>query len=172
MGVKSTWVLFPILFTLLSCRKEEQILFEIPIRLNFEIAAGLNPFDRHFYKITNVGTNIQSLRNQFDVPEDRVLIIRPASAIFSSLHRDIDFDFIEEIGISVYQGLNQDDDTDVFLTDFVPINAGRHINILPFDADYADVLDHHSINFLVSLRVRAPTPVFFECNIDIKFTVE
>ncbi len=155
-----------------GCTKQDEVLFEIPFRLNFEIAAGLNPFEKHFYRITNVPTNIQTLRQQFKISEDQTVIIRPASAIFSALHQDIDFSFIEELGISIYQGLDQNNDTDVFLTDFVPANAGRNINILPFDDDVADVLNHPTVNFIVSLRLRATTPVFIESNIDIKFTAE
>lgn len=156
----------------LSCRKRDPVLFEIPFRLNFEIQAGLNPFEKHYFRIANVPTNIAVLRKQFNVPPDQQLRIRPASAIFSSLLQDIDFDFMQEIGISVYQGLNQDQDTDVFLTDFIPANAGRNVNVLPFDDDVAEVMDVSSINFLVSLRLRAPTPFFIESNIDIKFIAE
>ena len=156
----------------LSCRKRDPVLFEIPFQLNFEIPAGLNPFEKHYFRITNVPTNIQVLREQFNVAPDQPLRIRPASAIFSSLLQDLDFEFIQEIGISVYHGLNQDDATDVFLTDFIPVNAGRNVNILPFDDDVADVVNVQSINFLVSFRLRAVTPVFIESNIDIKFIAE
>jgi hypothetical protein len=52
------------------------------------------------------------------------------------------------------------------------VNAGRNVNVLPFDDDVADVMNVKSINFLVSLRLRAPTPVFIESNIDIKFIAE
>jgi hypothetical protein len=159
-------------FTSLSCRKRDPVLFEIPFQLNFEIPAGLNPFEKHYFRIANVTTNIEALREQFNVAPDHQLRIRPASAIFSSLLQDIDFEFIQEIGISVYQGLNQDDVTDVFLTDFIPVNAGRNVNVLPFDDDVADVMNVKSISFLVSLRLRAPTPVFITSNIDIKFIAE
>ncbi|MBK8502297.1 MAG: hypothetical protein IPL46_08845 [Saprospiraceae bacterium] len=158
--------------TSLSCRKRDPVLFEIPFRLNFEIPAGLNPFERHYFRIANVSTNIETLREQFNVAPDHVLRIRPASAIFSSLLQDIDFEFIQEIGISVYQGLNQDEASDVFLTDFIPVNAGRNVNILPFEDDVADVMNVKNINFLVSIRLRAPTPVFISSNIDVKFIAE
>ncbi|MCB0688025.1 MAG: hypothetical protein KDC53_15920 [Saprospiraceae bacterium] len=155
-----------------SCRKRDPVLFEIPFRLNFEVQAGLNPFEKHYYAIRNVSTNINALRNTFNVDPDHVLRIRPASAIFSSLHKDLDLDFILEVGISVFEGFDQQNDTDVFLSEQIPINAGRNINVLPFDDDVADVMDTESINFLVALRLRGPTPEFFETNIDIKFVVE
>ena len=156
----------------MSCRKKDRVLFEIPFRLNFQVQAGLNPFVKHYYPVTNISTNIQTLREQFNVDPDQVLRIRPSSAIFSSLHQDVDLDFIQEVGISVFEGFDQENDTDVFLSDFVPVNAGRNINVLPFDDDVAEVINVDKINFLVSLRLKAPTPEFFETNIDIKFIAE
>ncbi len=155
-----------------SCRERQPILFELPIRLNFEVPAGLNPFERHFFTIRDVPTNLSNLRRQHNIDDNRALVIKPGSAVFSSIFQEVDFTFIEEIGISVYTGDDPDDDTDVFLTDFVPTNAGKNVNILPFDHDVADVLDVAEINFKVALRFRSPPPSFIEANIEVKFTAE
>lgn len=161
-----------ILLVTVSCRKRDPVLFEIPFRLSFQIQAGLNPFEKHYYPLRNVKTNIQTLRDQFNVDPDQVLKIRPASAIFSALHQDLELDFIQEVGISVYKGFDAENDTDVFLSDFIPVNAGTHINVLPFDDDVASMVNTDEINFLVSIRLRAPSPVFFETSLDIKFVAE
>ena len=172
MQILNKGIVLLFLLSFLSCRKREPVLFEIPFRLSFQVQAGLNPFEKHYYPVRNITTNIQNLRQQFNVEPDRVLRIRPASAIFSSLHQDVDLDFIQEVGISVFKGFDQQNDTDVFLTEFIPVNAGRNINVLPFDDDVADVINVEELNFLVSLRLRAPSPVFFETSVDIKFIAE
>jgi hypothetical protein len=163
---------FLVYLFLTGCTKQRDVLFEIPFRLNFEIPAGLNPFDKHFFSIRNVPTNLSTLRDKFDISEDQTLMIRPATAVFSSVLQNIALDFIEEIGISVYEGIETDNDTDVFLTDIVPQNAGRNINILGFDYDVAEQMNMSKVNFLVAIRLRATTPVFIDGNIDLKFTAE
>ena len=155
-----------------GCIKQEEVLFEIPFRLDFEIPAGLNPFEKHFFTIRNVATNIASLKEQFDIVAEQELVIKPSTAVFTSVLQNISFDFVEEIGISVFEGNDLDNDTDVFLTDIVPPNAGRNINILGFDINVADQIDMPTINFLVAIRLRAPTPVFIDGNIELKFTAQ
>jgi hypothetical protein len=157
---------------MMGCTKQRDVLFEIPFRLNFEMPAGLNPFEKHFFSIRNVPTNLSALKDKFAISEGQNLMIRPATAVFTTILQNISLDFIEEIGISVYEGVDTDNDTDVFLTDIVPQNAGRNINILGFDYDVAAQMNVPTVNFLVAIRLRATTPVFIDANIDLKFTAE
>lgn len=157
---------------LASCTKRDPVLFEIPFRLNFEVGAGLSPVQKYFYLVADQPSNIAALKSQFDVGEDEVLSIRPASAIFSSVLQEVDFTFIEEIEISVYEGTDPEDDTTIFLTDIVPVNAGRNVNVLPFDDVVTEFIDKPFVNFKVGMRFRAPTPISIQGNIDIIFTAE
>jgi len=148
------------------------VLFEIPFRINFEVGAGLSSVQKYFFIEADQPSNIAALKAQFDVGEDEVLTIRPASAIFSSVLQEVDFTFIEEIEISLFKGLDKEEDTTVFLTDIVPVNAGRNVNVLPFDDIVTEFIDQPFVNFKIGMRFRAPTPISIQGNIDIIFTAE
>ena len=166
-----TFVLIGLMILIQGCNKESMVLFELVQRVEFNVPAGLNPFDKHFFLIREVPTNLDNLRSQFGVEKDQKLLIRPAQAIMSTLFQDIDLDFIEEIEISVF-----DDDPDVdriaFLTDQVPFNAAKNIVIIPFDIDLSDQLNTGKINYKVSLRLRTVTPTSFTGVINITFGAE
>ncbi len=156
---------------LFGCSKQPDVLFEVPFQLTFEIPAGLNPFDKHFILVRNVPTNIEALKRQFEVAEGGELVIRPASAILTSLGQSLDFDFLQEVELSVFD-TDPDDDRIAFLTEDVPFNAGRNVVVLPFDTDLSDYLEQDRVNFKVSLRLRTTTPSFIDSVMEVQFTVE
>jgi len=158
--------------TLWGCGKDRVVLFHIPIELNFTIDAGLNPFQVHYYIIRSVQTNLESLKQQFNSEGDMDLVIRPESAVLSAAFSDATFEFIDEIGISVFQGEDHEQDRDAFLTDQVPPNAGKNVFISPFDTDLSDVINRESVNFKIRLRLRASTPAFIDSRIRVNFTAE
>lgn len=155
----------------LSCSKNREVLFEIPMRLEFEIPAGLNPFDKHFQIIEGVPTNFDLIRKQFNVPEDQEIIIRPGSALLTSATGDINFDFMEEFGIFLFKE-DREDEIDAFLTDQVPFNAGRNVVVLPYDTDLTELVSEDEVNFKIAFRLRGTTPTFIQMLIEVVFTVE
>ncbi|MDH3650518.1 MAG: hypothetical protein OEQ53_12610 [Saprospiraceae bacterium] len=164
-------ILFIICVTITGCGKEENILFEIPFELRFDIPAGLNPFDKHFFLVRNVQTNIKELRNQFQIDENQPLIIRPASAVLSSTFQDNTYEFLAEIEISLFED-DPDQDIEAFLTENVPVNAGRNVVVVPFETDLSKYIDDQAVNFKISLRLRSTTPSFIESIIEMNFTAE
>ncbi len=143
----------------------------MPVLLNFDIGPGLNPFERHFFLVRNVPTNIKPLKQQFNIDESQTLILRPASAILSSLLNDIDFNFVQEVVISVYDD-DPDDATDLFFTNQVPVNAGTHVLVVPIDSDVYDLLNKDRVNYRISMLFRSITPTSIEANLDLNFTAE
>ncbi len=171
MIINKILFLFIICITFIGCGKEENILFEIPFELRFDIPAGLNPFDKHFFLVRNVQTNIRELRTQFNIDENQSLIIRPASAVLSSTFQDITFEFLAEVEISLFED-DPDQDIEAFLTENVPVNAGRNVVVVPFETDLSKYVDEQTMNFKISLRLRTTTPSFIESVIELNFTAE
>lgn len=160
-----SWMVFT------GCTKKPDVRFEVPFQLNFEIPAGLNPFKKHFREIRAVPSNLEALKKQFNIPAGENLDIRPGSAILSSLLNNVDYDFLEEIEISIFQD-DPEDDVIAFLSDRIPFNAGRNVIIIPFDTDVSDFLETGMVNFKISFRLRRTTPSFIETSINIRFSVE
>ena len=150
-----------VVLILQGCSKKQEVIFEFPMQLEFEIPAGLNPFDKHFFIVRNVPTNLELLKAQFGVEEGQPLVIKPTNAIMTSKLQNIDLDFIAEVEISLFEE-DPDEDIIAFLTDQVPINAGRSIVIIPFDTDFSEQLEKGMVNFKVSIRLRSTTPSFIE----------
>jgi len=155
----------------LSCNKNADILFEIPMQLEFAIGPGLSAFEKHFYLVRNVPTNMIALKEQFAISTDQELVLRPGSAVLRSFGQNVDFDFIQEVTISVYDD-DRDDDTDIFFNNQIPFNAGRNVFINPIDRDYREEIDKESLNFKIGLRFRTTTPRLIDSNIEIVFTAE
>ncbi|NND06096.1 MAG: hypothetical protein HKN87_06935 [Saprospiraceae bacterium] len=153
-----------------GCSKNPDILFEIPMQLDFTISPGLSPFEKHFYLVQNVPTNMEVLKEQFSVTENQELVLRPGSAVLRSFSR-VDFDFVQEVTISVYE-TDKDDDTEIFFNNQIPFNAGRNVFINPIDRDYRDEVDRETLNFKIGLRFRSITPTSIDSNIEIVFTAE
>ena len=147
------------------------MLFDIPQRLEFTVPAGLNPFDKHFFLIREVPSNLVNLKTQFGIEEGQALIIRPTQAIMTTQFQDLDLDFIDEVEISVFE---EDPDADqiAFLTDQVPFNAAKNIVIIPFDTDFAHQLETGMVNYKVSIRLRATTPSAFTSVINLTYGAE
>lgn len=155
----------------LCCNKNADILFEIPMQLDFAISPGLSAFEKHFYLARNVPTNMKTLKEQFSVSTDQELVLRPGSAVLRSFARNVDFDFIQEVTISVYDD-DREDDTDIFFNNQIPFNAGRNVFINPIDRDYREEIDKETLNFKIGLRFRTTTPTLIDSNIEIVFTAE
>ncbi len=168
----SPWMtLFALMLSITGCRKEPLILFEVAQRIEFNVPAGLNPFDKHFFILREVPTNLENLKSQFGVDENETLLIRPLQAIMSTQFQDLDLDFVEEVEISVFEE-DPDDDRIVFLTDQVPFNASKNIIIIPFEIDLAKRLETGKINYKVSLRLRTTTPTSFTGVINLTYGAE
>ena len=168
--VKSFRFILVLLALSTGCSKNPDILFEIPLQLDFTIGAGLSPFEKHFYLVQNVPTNMQALKEQFNVTENQDLVMRPGSAVLRSFSR-VDFDFIQEVTISVYED-DRENDTEIFFNNQIPFNAGRNVFINPIDRDYRDEVDRESLNFKIGLRFRSITPTSIDSNLEIVFTAE
>ncbi len=154
-----------------GCRKNQDVLFEIPLQLDFQISPGLSPFEKHFYLVSSVPTNLTELKEQFGVTQDQDLILRPGSAVLSSFLQNVDFNFVEEVTISVYDE-DKDDALDLFFNNQIPFSAGKNVLINPIDQDVRAEIDKDQLNFKVGMRFRSITPISIECNVDIVFTAE
>ena len=154
----------------LSCSKDRSILFDLPFELRFEIPAGLNPLDRHFFLIRDVPTNLAAFKNQFEVEGE--FSLRPSNAVLNSVVGNQNWAFLREVEVSIFQDDDPDKDTEVFLTDNVPVNAGRSVVVLPFEDDVHDLLDVERVDFKISIRLRGTSPSFIESVINLSFTAE
>jgi len=154
-----------------SCAKDRNILFDLPFELRLEIPAGLNPLDRHFFLIRDVPTNLQAFKDQFQVG-DQMISMRPSNAVLSSVGGNQNWAFLREVEISIFEDNDPDKDTEVFLTNNVPVNAGQSVVVLPFEDDVHNLLDTERVDFKISIRLRGTSPSFIESVVNLSFTAE
>lgn len=154
----------------MGCGKDRNVLFDLPFELRFEIPAGLNPLDRHFFLIRDVPTNLEAFKNQFEAG-DKTFSLRPSNAVLSS-ELGSEWGFLKEIEIGIFTNNDPDQDREVFLTNDVPLNAGRNVIVLPFEDDVRNLLEEDRVDFKISLRLRATTPAFIESVVNLTFTAE
>lgn len=131
--------------------------------LEFEIPAGLNTVESHFFVIRNIPTNRESFFGNFS-PEDISAII-PASARLVSLDGgNVDYDFALEISVRLCTTEDGTEDcrfNEIFYRDPVPENVGSEVGMIPNEQNVADFLTQDQFTVAVVLRRLVRPPVTF-----------
>ncbi len=161
-------LLFFLTIQLLGCKKEPASLFDLPYELTFEIPAGLNTFETHYFDITGIRTNAEDLLSANNAEESDLLAVQAKTARLLSTFVDLDLDFIQEISVRVFE----DDPNafhEVFFRDNVPFDSGDFIDLIPALPDVKEFLLDESYNLSIRMEFRQPPPTFVTVRLDFDF---
>ena len=93
------FVLLVLALSITSCTEEAETLFEMDYRLDYNIAAGLNTFETHFFELSNIPTNATNLLQANNLTDGEIEAILPKSARLSTVFLTEDLDFIREVSV-------------------------------------------------------------------------
>ena len=163
------FLFIPILFS--NCGDDEIIQFRMEYRQDFEISAGLNPFEVWYFEINNVDSNAADYFSTFDVQQSDVTAINPGSAQMSLIAASNDYDFIEDISVRMYL---EDPAVykEIFFRDNLPNDNSRVLDLIPTLVDVQDWIVEDSYNILVRIQFRQAPPEFFDNRLDFDFLVK
>lgn len=172
MGLLHKTGLAILLLTVLSCSSckepELDVLAEIPFRVEFEIPAGINVFEDHFFPFEGLQNTYDNVLAARGVDPSRVQRINPATARLVVLFENKPLAFIREL--SVYLSSDQvGRESEAYWTPEIPFNTGDQLNIPGTLIDASDFFAEDLINLEVRLDTREVPSSFLQVRLDMTF---
>ncbi|MEO1515698.1 MAG: hypothetical protein AAFV95_11810 [Bacteroidota bacterium] len=150
--------LLPLALLLGSCGKnDEQVLFEIPYQIDFEIPAGLNTLETHVFEIRNIPTRLDSLLSSFGIARADIQSIEPQEAQMDVLIDGLEYGFVRQVNVWVF---DQNRQAESFFRDNVPLNTGNRLTLIPTLLSAQDYLMEDRFNLRVELQMQDFSPQF------------
>lgn len=135
----------------------------------FEIPAGLNTIESHFFVIQDIPTNRDLFFSSVDTSEVEIII--PNGARITSLDgSDIDFDFLFEVSVRLCSKDGSTCGREIFYRDEIPENVGSSLALIPNENNVKEELtsDNYTIEVVLK-RLVTPSPRFIRAKIDLVF---
>lgn len=152
-----------------GCKDEDyNVLAEIPFRIEFEIPAGINSFEDHFFEFNNLFNNYDNILDGLSIDPSRVERINPASAQMIVLLDNTPLSFIRETSILLFSDV-VGRESEAFWTPEIPLNQNSTLNIPGTLIDAADFFEEQRIHFRVRLDTRSIPSSFVNIQLNMVF---
>jgi len=163
-----SFVLTASLFLLMGCSKSDDLTgIQMPYRYQFDVPAGLNPLNTHFFQRSGMLTNANNLLGASD-NVDRII---PFQARLTSLD-NVDFAFVREIEIRVVHRDNPGLEIPVFYREEIPRNIGTSVDLIPTQADVTDILGADAYDIIVEFRLWSTSGQTFQSDVQLSFLAQ
>ena len=164
-------VFFLLVFSFSSCTDEAETLFEMDYRVDYNIAAGLNTFETHFFELFNIPTNATNLLQANNLTDGAIEAILPKSARLSSVFLSDDLDFIREISVRLINGDNQNQ-TEIFFRENIPLDTRDFVDLIPTLPNVKQLMLEDFHNLSIRMEFWEPTPTFLDVKLEFDFQVQ
>ena len=155
-----------------SCDKDNKVeLFEMTQRMDFEVKAGLNTVETHFFVLPSVESTYDDLLETTGFEDSQVLSIEPKFARLSTVFGDLDLDFLRLVEVRVFDPFDPDFQREVFYLDPVPANSGTVIRPFPGLSNVKEILSPPTFGIEVRLIFRLPPPETKTMRLEMDFSV-
>ena len=159
-------------YLLMGCDgRDENVAGQFTLELPVDIGAGLPPTKTHYFLHRDVRIKFDEYLQSLGLAADDVLRVEPASAVLSVLTDGVKWNFVEHATIYVFNPNNVNEEFLSFRTDFIPLNAGEFLNILPFMVDLKPLFLAPSIGLKTGLHFRGASPQTIQSVLEVKFNV-
>ena len=153
---------------MVGCSKGDNLTgIQMPYRYQFDVPAGLNPLNTHFFERSQMLTNADNLIGSVD-DINRII---PYQARLTSLD-NVDFAFVREIEVRVKDRENPGIEIPVFYREEIPANIGRSIDLIATQANVTDILSLVDYNIIVEMRLWSTTGQSFESDLQLSFLAQ
>ena len=155
------------LFLLSGCGSDDELIgIQMPYRYQFDVPAGLNPLNTHFFERIGLVTNATSLIGNNEV--DRII---PYTARLTSLD-NVDFGFIREIEVRVKDPDNPGLEIPVFYREELPQNTGRNIDLIAIQTNIGNILNKPSVDVIVEFKLYSTSGQTFQSDLQLSFLAQ
>jgi hypothetical protein len=172
--MRTIWGIGILLLTMsgLGCNKDNRVeLFKMTQVMDFEIRAGLNTVETHFFiqPAANSSYDEQLEISGFD--ESLVASIEPKFAQFSTVFSDVDLDYIRTIEIRVVDPFDPEFQREVFYLDPVPPNTRTIIRPFPGLTNVKEIVAKPTFGIEVRILFRFPPRTTENMRLQLDFSV-
>lgn len=165
------YLLFTLCVLCFSCKKDvdEGPGFDMIIQKDFEIPAGISPFQVHHFILSDVPTNYLDLLKEAGKVDSEITGIRNTTGDLSAAFGDARLDFIQRISIKAFPSDDENDLLEVSYRDPAPNDSGNLLGLIPSLADAKSHLGQARINFDVIIHTRYTTQESVPVRLDLRF---
>lgn len=167
-----------IVFLLVSCREEENSLFQVRNQVEFLLPAALNTIDTHFFRPANLVNGSTNNVTNFDLfntdPEFKsdpsLITIQANRAVLRSRFGE-NLGFINSVSVWLYPAdspIDSNEGKEVFFMDFVNQNNINEIPLLPALSNVSDIITDE----LMVVEVRIQPRQLSNFNIDVELEMD
>ncbi len=169
---------FLAIFLLFACKEDDlDFAFRMEyINQRFEIPAGINPIESHFFLQADIPSNKATFFGNFS--EEDITEVSPLGARLTSLEgTNINYGFISEVSIRIctdeifsQQDIVQKCAREIFFREDIPLNTGDEIDLLPNGLNVKEFLTRDDFSVVVVLRrLRDFPPTSINTRLDMEF---
>lgn len=161
-----------LLVHLTGCKTDQRTeVFEMTHVVDFELQAGLNTLETHFYRISGVQSQFQAQLDAVGREKADIISITPKYAELSTVFSDQDLDFIRQVFVHIYDPSDpQNVNTEIFYLDPVPPNVRKVIRPFPGLANVLALASEHSFGIEVGISLWEVTPRSFDMRLEFELS--
>lgn len=145
--------------TALSCGNDDaEELFSMTQITEFEVRAGLNQVETHFFIPPVINSSYDDLLESTGFDSEMVSAVTPKFCELTTPFGDIDLDYLRTIEVRVFDPFDQERTFEVFYLDPVPQNSRGTIRPFPGLLNVKNILSNPSFGIEVRLIFSRPPP--------------
>lgn len=148
-----------LIFSLLSCNKDTfPKKFGIRLERDFNVAAGLDILDAHYFVLNEIPTFYDNIIAQENVPAGTTIHLVPERAIITSQFGEVDFDFIDKVSVRIFTNTNLTDKPEAFYVEFIPNTVDNELELIPTSFEALPFLEGGLVNAEVKFLFKRTSP--------------
>lgn len=155
-----------------GCKTDQRTeLFEMSHFIDFELQAGLNTLETHFYRTSGIQSQFQAQLDALGRPASDVVSVTPKYAELSTVFGDQDLDFIRQVFVRIYD-LSDPENTnsEIFYLDPVPPNTRKVIRPFPGLSNVRDIAAEPVFGVEVGISLWEVTPRSFDMRLEFELS--
>ncbi len=130
------WSLLLLVFSVVSCRKEDQAPgFDMIYQQEFTIPAGIGVFQVHHFFLKNIATRYEQYLTEHGKTDADIKSVITAQAILNGIFGDADLNYVDQVSLRIYDESNPTDYIEIAYRQPVPLEPGNSLALIPSLAD-------------------------------------
>ena len=159
-------------YLMLSCKGgSENVAGQFTIEVPVDVGAGLPPTKTHYFLHRSVGIKFSDYLTAIGLTEEEVIRVEPASALLTTVTNGVKWSFVENATIYVFNPENVQEEFLSYRSDFIPLNVGEYLNVLPFMVDLKKLFLAPTIGLRTGLHFRGVSPQNIQSVLQLKFNI-
>lgn len=157
-------------FFQLSCHKDDELApgYDMVFQRQFDIPAGISPFDVHHFQLKNIPTNWDDYLAEHSKTTADIKGVITSEASIGGIYGDADLSAIEKVSVRIYDEADPTDYLEIAYRDPAPFDSGNILKLIPSLADSKRFFTGARFSVDVVIYLRKNTEQINEVRLDLK----